>query len=1027
MRWARRLTWAFPLVVIGLLTLLYRAGAAEVSRAMILGQLAQQYGVSEGILEEYVSLLPQGWEPDDLVKIRGIHQHSGSEAIEVLNDPGTGVTLVFAHMGDGEFSGQDEPLRTSYVLINNSLQDASGTLEFFSDQGDPLELSVDGVFGSSFDFTIPSGQGSPHIRRIKTDGNAELKSGWARIRSDQPLVVTSSFGAARPDGSVISDVAVGASELGTEFTIFADTIGSNDTAVAACNPHDDQSVDIQLSLRDASGVLVAREVLSLPPLGHIARFLGQLFPEVDDIQEFEGTVVLESMSEATSDVASTPAGDSADSPPLLEFAGLSLRVSGTVLTSLPMVPPPAPDADHTRLAFPQAADGQAGDLKVSTTPVILNNTAQAASGTIEFFKGDGSPNEVRVESVASSSIPFNINPGGVFRLDTDGEGELAVGWARVTVDQPLAGVAIFTVRNAADQIVAAVGVEPAALRHDFEMIADTTDLFNTAIALVNPLEGNQSPATVRLTLVDQSGFTKSSTDVELGSRQHASLFLTELFPGVQGIDEFQGRLVASVQQPPGNAARDYVIAMSLRSAEEKLTSVPIFQEEHGFAPSMHWTFAQTLAATAPAVRLALHQNARDLNLASLRVRIPGASLREEVIPGRPLGEGYLTSPQRSLLLAPLGGVESDGDMRSIGFELVSSDRSDSVQLGSGNLSSDGETLTLEFDYMQQPARNILPIDSDLVLWLDPGIVFVPDREDIVVTTDLESVPRDRRASSALLRRTRAETGTQTLDAELARVDLVLPHLLKSGSLVRISGGNFGDAPQIHFPLGGSGTMVVDASLAEDGALIAPLPAGVANGPIRVDNGNGPGNGYQVASWFNPALQLEWVEGSDQMDVAVHLVQAGDAYPIQAFDVRILNQNPAFAELSPGDQIGTFLDEFDGVLRDLFVTMVDGDQMTAEARDGASFDVETLHFTIDSNGEPSLSIRWEEGSPALAVRPSEGRITLTLTGTFLDPPPTGTPLIAIARTTSALTGAGFPDGVDTSLSGLAMATLRSQAP
>ncbi len=482
MRRAQYLIPAFPLLIIAAVTLLYHVGGSRLSRALILKKLAEQYGVSETTVEEYASQLPGDWQPGDPLELRfEAHSHKWPVGTEVINDEDTGVTLTFAHMGDGDFPGQSEPLQTSYILVNNSRQDVTGTVDFFDDNGDPLELEVNGVLDSSFPFFVPSGLGARQVERITTDGSGELKSGWARIHSDQPIVVASNFGAIRPSGSVITDVGVGESELGTEFTIFADTIGSNDTGVAATNPNDDQAIDIEMTLRDASGAVVDQEVLHLPPGGHIARFLPEFFSDVPEINEFEGTVLLKSMTEAVAGANSTQQEGPAGEADLLEFAGLTLRISGTVFTSVPMVPPPDPDATHTRLAFPQAADGELGDFKVSTTPVLFNNTDQAASGVIEFFKGDGSPNEVRIDGESTSAVPFEIASGGVFRVDTDGVGELAVGWARVTMDQPLAGVSIFTIKDASEQIVAAVGVNSALLRQTFELIADTTRLFNTAI------------------------------------------------------------------------------------------------------------------------------------------------------------------------------------------------------------------------------------------------------------------------------------------------------------------------------------------------------------------------------------------------------------------------------------------------------------------------------------------------------------------------------------------------------------------
>ena len=594
-RRTRHLIWIFPLVIVVGVSILYRVGGSELTRALLRKEIARLYGVSEATVESYERRLPADWQIGDPIELEAApHGHSWPAGVEVIDDEDTGVRLEFAHMGDGDFPGQDEPLQTSYVMVNNSTARATGTISFLNDAGDPLELEIDGVMNSVFPFALAGGT----VRKMTTAGSGELKSGWARIRSDQPIVVTSNFGAIRADGTVITDVGVAESEPGTEFTIFADTIGGNDTGVAISNPDDEQAIGIQMTLNDAAGVMVDQTVVNLGPQGHLARFLSQLFPDVENIAEFEGTVVLTSTTAAAAADSSPLSRDPAGEAPLLPFVGLTLRISGVIFTSVPMVPPPPPDAKHTRLAFPQAADGEVGGFKVSTTPVLFNNTGKQAAGMIEFFQGDGSFNEVGVGGVATSSIPFNIPPRGVFRVDTDGVGELGVGWARVTMDQPLAGVAIFTIKDAQDRIVAAVGVNAALLRRNFELIADTTRRFDTAIALANPLEPGKgepdTPTRIDFTLRDAAGRFIAFTDVELSARQHTSLFMTQLFSEVKGIEEFEGRIQASV-----NGEDTYVVALSLRSAVEKLTSVPVSWSSTPLLPRSRWSSPRPFPARRP--------------------------------------------------------------------------------------------------------------------------------------------------------------------------------------------------------------------------------------------------------------------------------------------------------------------------------------------------------------------------------------------------------------------------------------------
>ena len=793
----RHLIWIFPLLVVVVVGVLRETGASRLTKALLKKKLAQQYGVSEASVENYASRLPLGWRVGDRVELEPApHKHDWRAGIVVVEGEDTGVVLTFAHMGDGDFPGQDEPLQTSYVMVNNSGQPASGSIHFFDDDGEPLELTVDGVTDSSFPFALNPGQ----IKRLTTEGVGELKQGWARVRSDQPIVVTSNFGAFREDGSVITDVGVGESELGTEFTIFADTIGSNDTGVAVSNPDDEQAIDIEMTLRNAAGNEVDQEMLHLEPRGHLAVFLEQLFPTVGTINEFEGTVVLRSTTAAAaasqSPVSSRPQGEA----PVLPFAGLTLRISGLVFTSVPMVAPLPPDAEFTRMAFPQAADGELGEFRVSTTPVLFNLSDQEATGLIEFFKGDGSDNEVRVGGVAMSAIPFQIPPGGVFRVDTDGVGELAVGWARVAMDRPLAGVAIFTIRDGADTIVAAVGVNSAALRQNFQILADTTGLFDTALALVSPLEpeegGEEEPTVVQITLREGNGLFLASTQIELLAREHTALFLTQLFPEVEGIDELEGRLEISV-----SGSADYVAALSLRSALEKLTSVPLFVEQHPFAPTLLFEFAQNLKGTSAAVRLTLHQNDSDSALEFVSARIPGVQLlAENFRGGEQFGSGYLNNPARSVLLVAGNVVSPAGAGSSVAFTMINESDSGLAIQANGTLADDGEGgLLFDLQYLDKKPTTFLGDDADIVIHLDEDLFRLPDDSETTLHSEFVSVSRSTETEERILRRTEQSLDFTDPDPALVNLESVVPNLLVAGESLTLAGSNFGDAPAVLFP------------------------------------------------------------------------------------------------------------------------------------------------------------------------------------------------------------------------------------
>lgn len=533
----------------------------------------------------------------------------------------------------------------------------------------------------------------------------------------------------------------------TELTLFADSIGDANTGVALANPSSEQSITLDLLLRRPDGTLVDQRQLYLPPRGHVAQFLNELFEGMPGTDEFEGTVLVRS---ATPSPAQN--GEAAQSTPeFLPFAGLTLRASGPILTSVPLVAPPSPGDDFTRLAFPQAADGQAGDLVIATTVVLFNPTAEPASGEIDFYTSDGTPNEVSVGGQETSNVPFQIAPGGVYRLKTDGAGDLAVGWARVTMDQPLSGVAIFTIRDGQGNVSAAVGVRSTRLFQNFQMLADTSGIFDTAIALANPLEASEedsSSTRVTLTLKDTSGNLIRTEDVFLDEFQHRALFLTELFgEEVDGIDEFLGVLEVEVL-----GEENWVAPLSLRSADEKLTSVPIFTAIPGFAPSALFEFAQNLEETSPAVRWTLHQNGDDWALETVRLSISGVSPDYEAFaPGTRIGFGFVTRPG---LTAFLVATDVDPPGERVEFDLYEIRPEGYLRSAAGFIESEADDrLLVEMQYLDKQPRTKTG-EADLQVFLDPGLFRADGSAEGEVIADFTSVSRETDRDLRVLRRTR---------------------------------------------------------------------------------------------------------------------------------------------------------------------------------------------------------------------------------------------------------------------------------
>lgn len=207
----------------------------------------------------------------------------------------SGVDLVLAHFGDGAIDGTDLFLQTTIELLEDTFFErpdpVTGRIEFYDDGGNPLDITLNGNTASVFPFELSNGQ----LQRFLTSGTGgQVGLGPYSRRSAHPRHFQ--FWLAQRGRSVLTDVGVAAADLGQEFTIFADSIGPSRTGVAVANPHDDQSLSLDFELHSQQGNLLAVEHQQLGPRGHFARFLSEIFVGFSGIEEFEGSVVIRSVS-----------------------------------------------------------------------------------------------------------------------------------------------------------------------------------------------------------------------------------------------------------------------------------------------------------------------------------------------------------------------------------------------------------------------------------------------------------------------------------------------------------------------------------------------------------------------------------------------------------------------------------------------------------------------------------------------------------------------------------------------------------
>ncbi|MEJ2079388.1 MAG: hypothetical protein P8Z74_15510 [Acidobacteriota bacterium] len=178
-------------------------------------------------------------------------------------------------------------LRTSIVVANLSNSTAEGSIDFFGGEGDPLDVQIGSSLASSFPLSIPPFSSTTLVTR-----GEEVVVGYAKIRSNVPSQATAVFRTLSANGAVLSEAGVGGA-LGRAVSVGVVqkfTVGNFDSGIAIVNTADQESTaQVQLYKQDGTLFATNNSIASLAPGGHAAKFLTQMFSEVDS-QPFEGTI-----------------------------------------------------------------------------------------------------------------------------------------------------------------------------------------------------------------------------------------------------------------------------------------------------------------------------------------------------------------------------------------------------------------------------------------------------------------------------------------------------------------------------------------------------------------------------------------------------------------------------------------------------------------------------------------------------------------------------------------------------------------
>jgi len=234
------------------------------------------------------------------------------------------------------------------------------------------------------------------------------------------------------------------------------------------------------------------------------------------------------------------------------------------ITNSAQLDPPADGANE--LVFPQVANGTFPGGSFLSSLVVVNRTAATVSASVHFYKSNGSAFSVRLRDARTGSqFPLTVPEGGSALLQTDGSGELGVGYARLTATGPIGGTILFSQLDSSGRclVEAGVGASPAGTRFVIPVLY-RKGTSNTGVAFANI----SSLATdIALTLRDKAGEAADTASVHLASGEHLPKFANELFSALSGRDDFAGILEVASANP--------VSAVALKMQGAILTTFPV--------------------------------------------------------------------------------------------------------------------------------------------------------------------------------------------------------------------------------------------------------------------------------------------------------------------------------------------------------------------------------------------------------------------------------------------------------------------
>ncbi len=202
--------------------------------------------------------------------------------------------FYFPQVGDGTAGSLG--VRTEVILLNTGAA-ADVVVEFYQANGTPLTVTLGNQTASSFTFNLKSGASLS----VKTPGTGALTIGYARVTTAGAGVggtaVFTGFNV--PDNVILFEAGVPASRAVQNFSVFVDTIGTNNTGLAILNPAAAGGTppNILLTLYDTDFNQIATTDVPLGGGQKLAQFVAEFFAgnnaAVQAASEMTGTLTIQ--------------------------------------------------------------------------------------------------------------------------------------------------------------------------------------------------------------------------------------------------------------------------------------------------------------------------------------------------------------------------------------------------------------------------------------------------------------------------------------------------------------------------------------------------------------------------------------------------------------------------------------------------------------------------------------------------------------------------------------------------------------